>query len=60
MDGFDRDVNCFSLVVSRQRGGVVVRERDLPDGQDDMALKVDEGIGENNGKRDYCYQIGSH
>ena len=32
----------------RRRGGVVVRERDLPLGQDDMASKVNERMGKGN------------
>ena len=34
----------------RRRGGVVVRERDLPQGQDDMASKVNERMNESNRK----------
>ena len=32
----------------RRRGGVVVRERDLPLGQHDMASTVDERMGKGN------------
>ena len=35
----------------RRRGGVVVRERDLPLGQDDMASKVNERMGEGYGEK---------
>ena len=34
----------------RRRGGVVVRERDLPLGQYDMASKVNKRMGKGNGK----------
>ena len=32
----------------RRRGGVVVRERDLPLGQDDMASTANERMGKGN------------
>ena len=35
----------------RRRGGVVVRERDLPLGQDDMASKVNERMEEGYGEK---------
>ena len=38
------------LAVPRRRGGVVIRDRDLPHGQDVMASKVNERRGESNGK----------